>query len=225
MDSKTSSPSNPSVVIPLRVGRSAAVLVAAISFAAFVALGLAVHRYGEPAALLAFDRALFDHGAGIAWWFTELAKFYALSAIFVALLVVALLRRAWRGEIVFSLVMLVLAWRAADFFQHVFARSRPTDWVMIHETTFSYPSSHATIAVAFYALWAWLLARRPQTQARRVVSFALALLALAICWSRLALGAHFVTDVAGGALLGLTLLAAGVAVWPEILVRGRREPA
>jgi membrane-associated phospholipid phosphatase len=42
----------------------------------------------------------------------------------------------------------------------------------------------------------------------------LALLTVAICWSRLALGAHYVTDLLGGALLAIGLVAAGLAVVP-----------
>lgn len=205
-----------------RSSRTSFVYLAAILFAAFLALGLAVDRWGEPAPLFAFDRALVGHGATVAWWVTQLARAYTLSALFFALLVVALALRKWRGRILFSLVMLVLSWRAADFFQHVFARPRRLDWVIFHESSFSYPSSHAAIAVAFYGLWAWLLLRDLATKPARAVAAALALLALALCWSRLALGAHYVTDVAGGALLGLTLLAAGAAVWPEIAARGRR---
>lgn len=212
-----------SVVEGRTTRRSAAVALAAIAFAAFLLLGLAVHRFGESGALLAFDRALVNHGAHAAWDVTQLARFSVLASLFIVLAFTAALLPAWRSRIVFSLVMLVLSWRAADFFQHVFARPRRADWVIFHETSFSYPSSHAAIAVAFYALWAWLLVRSGTGVPARVVATLLGLLVLALCWSRLALGAHYVTDIVGGALLGLALLAGGAAVWPEIMARRRRS--
>jgi len=108
-----------------------------------------------------------------------------------------------------------LCWRGADFFQHVFARPRQLDWVVKHETSFSYPSSHATIATGFYALWAVMLycSELPLT-VRRTAGTTLALLAIAICWSRLALGAHYLTDIIGGALLAIALASAVQAVVP-----------
>jgi membrane-associated phospholipid phosphatase len=190
-----------------------------------MALGLGVDRYGEPAALWAFDRAVVDHGAILAWWITQLGRFYVLAPLALALSIAAWLLPSWRGRILFSLVMLLLAWRAADFFQHVFARPRRLDWVLFHETSFSYPSSHATIATAFYALWAWLFARGSTARSRGALCTLALIAVVAICWSRLALGAHYVTDVAGGVLLGLTLLAAGAAVWPEILAGTRKGRA
>lgn len=193
-----------------------------MAFAAFLALGLAVHRFGEPAPLWAFDRALVGRGTQTAWWITQAGRASVLVPVAVALVIAAIAARQWRGRIVFSLVLLVVAWRAADFFQHVFARPRRADWLVVHETSFSYPSSHAAIATAFFALWAWLLARHRNAGAR-LGSAALTVLAVAILWSRLALGAHYVTDVAGGVLLGAAVLFGGVAVWPEIAVAGRRE--
>lgn len=199
-------------------------VAAAIAFAAFLLLGLAVKRYGEPAPLWALDRALVGHAVGVAWSVTQLGRFTALAILFVILLGVAIGNRSWRGRVVFSLVMLLLSWRAADFFQQAFARPRRLDWLVFHETSFSYPSSHAAIAVAFYGLWAWLLWCEGLAP-RRWVGALLAVVAIAICWSRLALGAHYVTDVAGGALLGAALLTGGAAVWPEIALLRRREAA
>jgi len=197
--------------------RSLLVLVAAVAFAAFLALGLAVDRWGEPALLLAFDRAIVNHGTLLAWWITQVGRFYMLAPLVVALLVAAWLLPAWRARILFSVVMLLLCWRGADFFQHLFARPRRLDWFVLHEMSYSYPSTHAAIATGFYSLWAWLFARSQIARsARLAVTGFLCLVALAICWSRLALGAHYVTDVAGGALLGLVFVAAGLAIWPEI---------
>ena len=165
--------------------------------------------------LAAFQQSLDNRSTLIAWWLTWLCYGGVLVPIVVGLLVVAWLAPAWRGRILFSLAMLLLCWRGADFFQHVFARPRPLDWVVKHESAFSYPSSHAAIATGFYGLWAVMLywSELP-VAARKIAAVGLALLALAICWSRLALGAHYATDLAGGALLAIGLTCAGLAVFP-----------
>ncbi|MFY9861640.1 MAG: phosphatase PAP2 family protein, partial [Candidatus Cybelea sp.] len=102
---------------------------------------------------------------------------------------------------------LLISWRAADYFQHVFARHRPLEWVVKHETTFSYPSSHAAIATGFYALLALMIfaSDLPKTT-RNVASALLLLLGVGVCWSRVALGAHYIADLLGGALLGIVVL-------------------
>ncbi len=77
-----------------------------------------------------------------------------------------------------------------------------------HEVTFSYPSSHAAIAIGFYGLWAAPLYFSDLPKPVRAIGgLLLAILAAAIRWSRLALGAHYLTDIAGGVLLGLTAAA------------------
>lgn len=189
--------------------------VAAITASLFVTLGFEVVRYGEPAAFLAVERAAFDRGALIAWWLTWMCYLQVLVPVAVALLVIAWRFPDWRGRIVFSIVMLLLCWRVADLAQHYFMRPRPADWVVKHETAFAYPSSHAAIAFGFYALWAAMLAaselpRRPRTLA----AACLLTLTIAICWARLSLGAHYITDLVGGALLAAALVAAGIAIVP-----------
>jgi len=190
-------------------------IMAIAAFGSFFALGTAVVRNGEPPALLAWEHTLVNHSTLIAWWLTWSCYIYVLVPIAVALLIIAWLAPAWRTRILYSIVVLLLCWRGADFFQHVFARPRQLDWVVKHETSFSYPSSHATIATGFYALWAVMLycSELPLT-VRRTAGTTLALLAIAICWSRLALGAHYLTDIIGGALLAIALASAVQAVVP-----------
>ncbi|HEY9085405.1 MAG TPA: phosphatase PAP2 family protein [Candidatus Tyrphobacter sp.] len=206
--------------------RSVLVFVAWVAFAAFLELGVIVDRFGEPALALAFDRAVVNHGTLVAWEVTQLGRAYVLVPLAVALLIAAWPLQAWRGRILFSLVMLLLCWRNADLFQHLFARPRRLDWFILHETSHSYPSSHAAIAAGFYALWAWLIARSELARPTRlIVAGILGLVAIAICWSRLALGAHYMTDIAGGLLLGLALVVAGTAVWPGIAREAGKERA
>src|SRR5690348_5886031 len=138
-----------------------------------------------------------------------------LGPIAILLVIIAFVAPAWRTRIIFSIVMLLLCWRGADFLQHFFARPRPADWVVKHETAFAYPSSHAAIACGFYGLWAVMIfwSDLPLV-VRRAGGLALAVLTIAIFWARLALGAHYVTDLVGGALLAVGLVAAGLAIVP-----------
>jgi undecaprenyl-diphosphatase len=72
--------------------------------------------------------------------------------------------------------------------------SKSADW--------SFPSDHATASVAIVAAFA--LHGLP----RRTLLFGL--LALLVCWSRIFVGTHYLTDVLGGGLVGLV---AALLVW------------
>jgi membrane-associated phospholipid phosphatase len=200
--------------------RTKAIVVAVVAFACFVALGAGV-KHGEPAWLFVWERSLVDHSTLVAWWLWLACRPQVLLPIAVVLLIVAWFAPAWRARIVFSIAMLLLCWRGADLFQHVFARPRRLDWVVKHETSFSYPSSHAAIALGFYGLWAYMLVISDLPRGLRwTAGVALTIFAIAICWSRLALGAHYVTDLVGGALLGLALVSAGLAIFPRAIFGG-----
>ncbi|MBV9027644.1 MAG: phosphatase PAP2 family protein [Candidatus Eremiobacteraeota bacterium] len=195
-------------------------VVAVIAVLLFLALGKAVARAPDPDVLATWEHALAGHGALIAWWLTWSCYVYVLVPIAIALLIVAWRLPAWRSRIIFSLIVLLICWRGADLMQHVFGRPRRLDWIVKHETAFSYPSSHATIAVGFYALWgAMFYLSELGAKARKVVGTLLILLAIAICWARLALGAHYITDVVGGALLAVAIVAAGVAIAQRPVLR------
>lgn len=199
---------------------SAAGITAVVAIVLFVELGFHV-RHGEPAALAAWQASLVNHSTLVAWWLTWSCYLYVLAPLGVVLLLLAWLLPQWRARIIFSIVMLLLCWRGADLVQHWFARPRPLDWVVKHETAFSYPSSHAAISTGFYALWgAMLYTAQPSRPALRVAGILLMMFTVAIWWSRLALGAHYVTDIIGGALFAIALVALGLAVVPTAILGG-----
>lgn len=199
--------------------RIAAALAAILAFALFLALGFFVSRSGEPAPLLLWDQGLLNHSTLLAWWLTWACYMPVLLPVAVVLLILAWRFPAWRTRLLFSIVMLLICWRGADLAQHLFARPRRLDWVVKHESAFSYPSSHAAIATGFYLLWAWMLyVSSPATATKRAAGLLLAFFAIAVCWSRLALGAHYVTDLIGGALLAAALVKGAWAAVPVNLV-------
>lgn len=199
-----------------------AMIVMIVAATLFAVLGVQVVHFGEPAALSAWEHSLVGHSTLIAWWLTWSCYVQVMVPIAVILLIVAWLAPEWRVRIIFSVAMLLLCWRGADLFQHLFARPRRLDWVVKHETAFSYPSSHAAIATGFYGLWALMLYISELPSATRKIGGAmLALFAIAICWARLALGAHYLTDLVGGALLAVALVSAGLSVVPHAISAGQ----
>ena len=122
----------------------------------------------------------------------------------------------------FAIPTTLITWQVSDALKNVFRRPRPEYWTLIHEPSFSYSSGHAMFAVLVYGLWAWFVWRSdlPRT-VRTVLSVVLALWGCAVIWSRLALGAHFVTDLIGGVLLATTAIAVASAIAAAVSRRGR----
>ena len=75
------------------------------------------------------------------------------------------------------------------------------------ETTFSFPSGHASVSVAVYGALAYLIAARvPSRRTGATVVAAAGVLVLAIGFSRLYLGVHYLSDVLAGFAAGLAWL-------------------
>jgi membrane-associated phospholipid phosphatase len=105
-----------------------------------------------------------------------------------------------------------------------FHRQRPffADPLAI-ESSFSFPSGHATVSLAFYGAAAVLLARACPARRALVYTGAGALIGL-IGFSRLYLGVHYLSDVLGGFSAGMAWLVLCVlAVFGRGLVRRPRE--
>jgi undecaprenyl-diphosphatase len=92
---------------------------------------------------------------------------------------------------------------AVELVKHIFSRARPDDWLVTHDLGFSFPSGHATTAIVFFGMWLLVVMVLPID---RPLKFALAGILLVwmigIDWSRIALGAHYISDVLGGTLFG-----------------------
>ena len=123
-----------------------------------------------------------------------------------------MVRREYLAGVAIPIVGLVVAWQISDLMKALFHRARPEHWFAFHETSFSYPSGHTVLATAFYGYWAFAVWRTSLPFNARLAIVALIILWIsAIGWSRLALGAHFPSDLLGGYLLGGSALCFEIA--------------
>ena len=92
-----------------------------------------------------------------------------------------------------------------------------------HESGLSFPSGHAQAAIVGYAVLLLVFLPILHGAWRRVAVVLAVLMVLAIGFSRIALGVHYVSDVVGGYVLGAAWVAAMAAAFNAMRVdRGRR---
>ena len=197
-------PAHVRAIRPLAVAVVAAVL--------YAALGAAV-SHAPPHGIDLAGRALAGQAQHLALLFTRSCLWYVLVVLGLIAVAVAIRFPAWRARALFAIPTTLVTWQLSDALKNVFRRPRPDYWRLIHEPTFAYSSGHAMFAVLVYWLWAWFIWNSALPRpVRTVVAPALALWGCGVIWSRLALGAHYVTDLVGGVLLAVTALGAASAI-------------
>ncbi len=154
------------------------------------------------------------------WWLIQLAFFTDLHfpKLALALLLVFGVVDAdrWRATAVQMALAIALAWLAARGIHAWFPMPRPVasgmghQWIA-HSSSSAFPSTHASVALAF-GLVGWLSAPR------RWVGAVCVIVGMMIAWSRVALGVHFPMDVFGGAVVA-AVAALGVHVLWRIAQR------
>ncbi len=129
-----------------------------------------------------------------------------------ALVLVAALLLAWKRYWTWMVILLFTVPSGAALnvlMKTVFERARPSfASSFMTVTDYSFPSGHTCASTLFYGvLAAFLVPRMPSWRWRALVCWcALGLIAL-VAFSRLYLGAHFLTDVLGGFAEGIAWLA------------------
>ncbi|AOZ90350.1 phosphatase [Bacillus xiamenensis] len=111
----------------------------------------------------------------------------------------------------YSIMLLFLLYISERAINHelkgLFARERPAFDHLVNETYYSFPSGHSMNAATIYPFIAYLLIEMiPWLKKRqKAVYMVTGLCVLMIGISRMYIGVHYLTDVAGGFAIGLAL--------------------
>lgn len=89
----------------------------------------------------------------------------------------------------------------------ILQRPRPTEFRIIEETGYSFPSGHSMVSMAFYGYLIYLIYKYIKNKYVKCIS--IVLLSILICSigiSRIYLGVHYTSDVLGGFLISVSYL-------------------
>ena len=91
--------------------------------------------------------------------------------------------------------------------KRILQRPRPTEYRIIEETGYSFPSGHSMVSMAFYGYFIYLIYKYVKNKYVKWIS--IILLSLLICLigiSRIYLGVHYTSHVLGGFLISISYL-------------------
>lgn len=178
----------------------------------FLALGAYVTQQ-PPTRLDVESVAVRGQLPGLAYVFTQSGRALALTIVAVGFILIFGFLRADASIPAAVLASQVVSQGIIEAFKRLFNRTRPDYWLIRNELGKSYPSGHASTAIVFYGMWAAVTAASPLPNALKMILVtALALWAIGIDWSRLALGAHYLSDVVGGTIFGIAWLCLLLAI-------------
>ncbi|MFZ5956792.1 VTT domain-containing protein [Pseudomonas knackmussii] len=150
---------------------------------------------------------------GDAWMIaaTELGDTFVVLAVALAVLLWLLWKRAWRTS-AYWLVAIAGASALNSVIKFALHRARPGEMLYAGWSAFSFPSGHSTVNTLLYGFLAVLVipALRPFWRLPLVIGTVALVLAIAV--SRLYLGAHWFSDVAGGLAFATAWLTA-LGLW------------
>lgn len=99
-------------------------------------------------------------------------------------------------------------------------RPRPSEFQIITETGYSFPSGHSMVSMAFYGLFIYLIYKNVTNKYLKwILMIFLLLLIILIGISRIYLGVHYTSDVLGGFVLSITHLIIFVKVNKKTLCK------
>ena len=157
---------------------------------------------------------------------TPIAKFITNfgGAIFIAVVAIFLAIIIKNKKIVISILAnLVIITGLNQLLKRILQRARPTEYRIIQETGYSFPSGHSMISMAFYGYLIYLIYKHVKNKYIKWIS--ISLLSILICLigiSRIYLGVHYTSDVLGGFLISISYLVIYISAVNKFLVEDKK---
>ncbi len=130
------------------------------------------------------------------------------SAITFMLVILLIILTAKNKNIGVCFALNVILCYVLNFFiKIIVSRERPIAYMLVTEDSFSFPSAHAMLSVAFYGFLAYMIIKFVKNKKLKIFGvFGVILATLLVGISRICLGVHYPTDIICGFLFGYIYL-------------------
>jgi len=192
--------------------------------ASFVATSILVDRNClaplDEAVGLWVERHITPYRTAVMFAWTDLAATWFVLAVttFTGVFLALTGWGYWTKRLAWTVVGCTLS---IEIVKRVFQRGRPTaPHPLLELATYSFPSGHTASATALYSFLAILICSFIPSRVWRVLVWTAAVCIIGgVAFSRVYLGAHYLSDVAGGLIMGLVWL----SLAPQFVRKGARE--
>ena len=158
----------------------------------------------------------------ISSFVTPIAKFITNfgGAIFLIVLTITLfilIKNKKIGLSIFSNLVIITILN--QLLKRILQRPRPTEYRIIEETGYSFPSGHSMVSMAFYGYLIYLIYKYVKNKYIKWIS--IVLLSILICSigvSRIYLGVHYTSDVLGGFFISISYLIIYISAVNKFLI-------
>ena len=143
------------------------------------------------------------------------------GSVFLSIATIALLlliKNKKIGLSIFSNIVIITILN--QLLKRILRRPRPTEFRIVEETGYSFPSGHSMVSMAFYGYLIYLIYRYIKN---KYIKWSLiVLLSILICLigiSRIYLGVHYTSDVLGGFLLSISYLVVYISLIKNLKIK------
>ena len=154
---------------------------------------------------------------------TPIAKFItnfggAIFLIILTTILIIVIKNKKIGLSIFTNLAIITILN--QILKRILQRPRPTEFRIIEETGYSFPSGHSMISMAFYGYLIYLIYKYVEN---KYIKWSLiVLLSILICTigiSRIYLGVHYTSDVLGGFLISISYLVIYISAVNKFLIK------
>lgn len=179
--------------------------IMALCLVVFAVLAFATQGNTPPADIVVFEDFILKMRSKPLTVFFKIITYLGEPVVLILICALMFLFKDKKLGLFMSL-NLVVSSIVGYLFKHVFRRARP-EYAMVQESSYSFPSMHAVVSVAVFGMLIYFAIKHLKNKPLKIcLTILFSIIILLVCFSRLYLGVHYLTDVLAGMFLSTAIL-------------------